>query len=161
MRGLRLLCSALMGRRRLQLYLPLVRPKFNPVLGLLHLFLSWGLNSGGAWGTHPHRAPPGGLSPPPQGPQEPLDMRGHVTLTGKADSRNWLAVGVGGGSSQVSGSSAAKLGPEFGLQIPWICLSCGSTCGGALVALSGPELNTREHASVTEDKQLQEQVWRM
>lgn len=51
-------------------------PKFNPVLGLLHLFLSWGLNSGGGWGTHPHRAPPGGLSPPSQGPQEPLDMRG-------------------------------------------------------------------------------------
>lgn len=58
------------------------------------------------------------LFPPPQGPQEPLDIRGPVTLTGKADYLNWPAVRVGGGSSQFSGSSTVKLGPEFGLQIP-------------------------------------------
>lgn len=63
-------------------------------------------------------------------------------------------MGVGGGSSQFLGSSTAKLEPEFGLQIPCHGLFTLPTALALMQShvwrcLSGPELNTREQASLT------------
>lgn len=141
-----MLCSALLGRRRLQLYLPLVRAEVQPgsrpsaPLPQLGIEFGWGMGH-----TSPQGSSRGSVSTF-SGPPRTAGYEGPVTLTGKAASRHWLAVGWGEGPP---GSQDAPL-PSWGLDLtPWACLSYGSTCGCALVALSDPELSPREHASVT------------
>ena len=112
-RGLRLLCSALLGSRRLQLYLPLVRaevqPGSQPSAPLPQLGIEFGSGTGH---TSPQGSSRGSVSTS-SGPPRSSGYEGPVTLTGKAASRHWLAVGWGEGPP---GSQDAPL-PSWGLDL--------------------------------------------